>query len=323
MTNKLATVPHVTVSALSAGNLTLPERFFITPCDPEARRTVPSLCFLVQHTVGDVTKRIVFDLGLRRDITTYSEPIQKHCKTRQPLTTEPDVVASLAEGGLSPTDIDYVILSHVHYDHIGTPSDFADAKTKFVVGPGGLDLLSGKATLSVGSHSFFEKDLLPLERTYELPSPDTVAAGYSKTDINPTKWKPLSSFPHAWDIFNDQSIYLVNAPGHLPGHINLLARLSETRAVYLAGDACHDIRLFTGEAEIATWEDDQGKICCIHADRDRAKSTIRGIRTFQEEQTELLRQGKAGFGDVEVVFAHNWAWEEAARKNKRFWPGYL
>lgn len=105
---------YVQVHALQAGHLTLPEQYFVHPASKTARSTVPSLAFLVQRldpTTGQLT-RVVFDLGLRNP-TKYSLPIQKHIKTRQPLTTEPDVVGSLAAGGLCPEDIDYVIYSHV------------------------------------------------------------------------------------------------------------------------------------------------------------------------------------------------------------------
>jgi hypothetical protein len=106
----------VTLHALSAGHFTLPEWQFIHPVSRSARKTVPSLAFLVQHhdpSNTPKTTRIVFDLGLRRDVTRYYPPIQKHIETRQPLTTEPDIVKSLEKGGLAPEDVDYVIYSHV------------------------------------------------------------------------------------------------------------------------------------------------------------------------------------------------------------------
>ena len=105
----------VKVSALQAGHLTLPERFFVHPASETARRTVPSLSFLVEHTNPQTsqTTRLVFDLGLRHPTSNYPLPIQTHIQGRQPLTTEPDVVESLSKGGLSPEDIDYVVYSHV------------------------------------------------------------------------------------------------------------------------------------------------------------------------------------------------------------------
>lgn len=105
----------VQVHALSAGHFSLPEYQFVHPASQTARNTVPSLAFLIQHqdvSTGKKT-RIVFDLGLRRDINRYSEPIRKHTESRQPMSTDPDVVKSLAAGNLTPDDIDYVILSHV------------------------------------------------------------------------------------------------------------------------------------------------------------------------------------------------------------------
>lgn len=108
---------YVTVHALSAGHFTLPEYQFVHPVSREARKSVPSLAFLIQHrdaNSGRLT-RIVFDLGLRRDVNRYAAPIRKHIETRQPMTTDPDVVKSLARGGLEPEDIDYVIFSHVRF----------------------------------------------------------------------------------------------------------------------------------------------------------------------------------------------------------------
>lgn len=115
-----AVLATVRVDVLSAGHLTLPESQFVHPASDEVRSTVPSLAFLIQHENVETgtTTRIVFDLGLRRDLKRYSEPIQKHAATRQPISTDPDVVKSLKAGGLTPDDIDYVIYSHVSFQFL-------------------------------------------------------------------------------------------------------------------------------------------------------------------------------------------------------------
>jgi glyoxylase-like metal-dependent hydrolase (beta-lactamase superfamily II) len=313
----------VSVHALSAGALTLPERFFVHPADPEARKTVPSLSFLVQHhdqLSGKIT-RIVFDLGIRRTISAYSPEIQAHAHTRQPLTTSPDVVSSLEEGGLTASDIDYVLLSHVHWDHMGMPSDFPTSK--FVLGAGALDLLSGRNVLKNGSHSYFESGILPLSRTLELSDPlgssPPTTPGCELPDMFSGPWKALHAFSATMDIFSDKSCYVVSAPGHLPGHINLLCRISSQplKYVLLAGDSCHDVRILTGERGIATWTDIKlpGITCCIHANVNEAGKTIENLRTVQ-------RDGIDG-GDVEIVFAHDGEWEARSLKEGRFWPGNL
>lgn len=314
----------VTVHALSTGNLTLPERFFVKPADPEASKTVPSLSFLVQHGQNSSISRIVFDLGLRRDLDLYPTVLAKHCASRAPISTQPDAVASLAKGGLTVDEIDYIIFSHVHYDHIGMPSDFSNPRTKFVIGPGSSELLSGKIKLP-GTHSVFEPDLLPTKQTIELPrlpdDPDSIRFSpdvATNTGLNLT-WTSIGPFPHAIDLFSDGSVYILSAPGHLIGHINLLCRITQEKYVILAGDACHDMRLFTGECEIATWTDNEGAQHCIHSDIPMAQQTIQRLAQVQQEGLEV----DGVKANVEVVFAHNWQWEEEAKNSNRFWPGSL
>jgi glyoxylase-like metal-dependent hydrolase (beta-lactamase superfamily II) len=83
---------------------------------------------------------LVFDLGLKRDFSGYTAAQQHHISRRQPTSTSPDTAESLRNGGVKPEDIEVVVLSHVHWDHVGTPSDFPNAT--FVVGSGTLDLLA-------------------------------------------------------------------------------------------------------------------------------------------------------------------------------------
>lgn len=340
--NRSTSYGIVSVYALTAGQFSLPERFIVSPlADPNARKTVPSLSFLIQHqspppptSPNGQLIRIVFDLGLRRDVSLYSPQIRKHLETRQPMTTSPCIVESLSAGGLAPDDIEYIILSHVHWDHIGTPSDFRHSK--FIVGHGSLGLLSGSLKPENGSHSHFEADLLPSERTIELINPEVPATppqsddenspsietpeSQTKSGLNLQMWRPISLFPSAMDVFSDGSLYILNAPGHLTGHLNLLCRISlePTKYVLLGADSCHDRRLLTGEKDIAEWSDpDTPSITrCIHIDNHYAKQTLRRIRDAEQGIAENL-------GSVEVIFSHDPVWEANSKQADRFFPGRL
>lgn len=118
-------------------------------------------------------------------------------------------------------------------------------------------------------------------------------------------WRPHGSLPQTMDIFQDGSVLLVDAPGHLPGHTNLLARTGPDNYVYLAGDTCHDRRLMTGEKDIGEWVDEQNHTCCIHADKEEAARMIARVRQLESE-------------GVEVIFAHDVEWEEDSRNASRF-----
>lgn len=180
------------------------------------------------------------------------------------------------------------------------------------MGYGARDLLQGQSVSLRGSHSFFEADLLPEERTVQLPSPYEVDEHLADQPNKPTlpdlqqPWISYGNLPRVIDWFHDGSILIVDAPGHLPGHINLLIKTGPLTRVYLGGDACHDRRIIRKQKEIGEWYDADGHLCCIHADRKLAEQTIERIQ-------ELERNG------VEVIFAHDVEWEEDPRNKSRFW----
>lgn len=308
---------YVTISALQAGHLTLPEKLFVTEADPEKRATVPSLSFLIQHPSNNIpstTTTLVFDLGLKRDFSGYRQAQQDHVAQRQPTTVSPDAAESLRKGGLDPKDVDTVMLSHVHWDHVGTPSDFPNSE--FVVGSGTMHLLAnGGGPLYPAE--IFNPDELPSASTHELPPVRDVSKAFHRQTAH--TWIPLAGFPTAIDFYDDGSLYVIDAPGHLPGHINLLARVAPKKWVYLGGDCCHDPRILSGEKGIALYDDGRGGLRSVHADTDEAARTV-------ERAARLLKKGAVreeggGIVDVEVVVAHDRGWAEG--NAERFWPGFL
>ncbi len=63
-------------------------------------------------------------------------------------------------------DVDVVILSHVPWDQVSTPSDFLNMR--FAVGAGTLRLLANEGG-PLYPKELFNFDDLPLEDTFELP----------------------------------------------------------------------------------------------------------------------------------------------------------
>ncbi|SPO04202.1 uncharacterized protein DNG_06885 [Cephalotrichum gorgonifer] len=170
---------HVSLSALRGGTFTLPKKLFVSSASDDEYSRVPSLSFLIVHqSPGTKQRRILFDLGLRRDTTKYTSQIQGHLYNRLPLDPLPDVRQSLLDGGLDPGGIDEVILSHVHWDHIGTPLDYPQAQ--FFVGAGSLGLLK-EGSGGHMSHSNFQHDLFDHLKVVEFSDPRAVKSGWHIT----------------------------------------------------------------------------------------------------------------------------------------------
>lgn len=300
---------YLQVSALEGGQLTLPEALFVTDPTPDLRVTVPSLCFFIRHP----TATLVFDLGLKRDLSAYPPAQHAHISQRHPIISLPDVAEHLRSAKIDPTkDVDYVMLSHVHWDHVGTPADFPNAK--FVVGSGTLHLLEHGAPNYPADT--FDTNLLVRDRTYELPPTTESAVGTpGPQQLGHLNWEPLGGiFPNAIDFFGDGSMYVIDSPGHLYGHVNLLARVSANKWLYLGGDCCHDLRILKGTKDTAMYDDGKGGTRSVHADTPSAKATLSRIQKL------LAEDGKGGV-TIEPILAHDKAWRENNRH--RFLPGLI
>ncbi|KIJ53744.1 hypothetical protein M422DRAFT_25543 [Sphaerobolus stellatus SS14] len=291
--------PYFEVSLLSAGFMDLSEHLFFTGGSTDIFKC-PSMAFVLRHSASK--KTVLFDLGVRKDWENYPQSVVNNIKGLFNVTVPLDVVESLAKGGLEPKDIDYAIPSHVHWDHVGNPALFPT--TQFITGGGTETLLASESACShspddpLYQTAYFWRDMVPPERTIFL-----------KDDV----WTPLGIFSRAYDFFGDGSLFIIDAPGHIPGHINVLARTSGDGSwIYLGGDSAHHMRLVTGDKEIAHYISPvTQKLVCMHSDLDAAKETIRRMRVIMQNPKVLL------------IIAHDFEWYNAHVDKGVVFPGKI
>ncbi|KAJ5261444.1 hypothetical protein N7478_012039 [Penicillium angulare] len=197
---------------------------FMAPPVPgmETHPSNPSFSFLLEHSSG---RKLVFDLGIRKDYENYAPKIAQYIPTTgYNIEVTKNVIDILEESGIKGKDIEAVIWSHWHWDHIGDPSTFPTT-TDLVVGPG------------------FKEAMLPGAPTNpDSPLSETDFRGRNLREIQfggPDFFK-IGQF-NAFDYFGDGSFYLLDSPGHAIGHLCGLARTTTNpdTFVLLGGDVCH------------------------------------------------------------------------------------
>jgi glyoxylase-like metal-dependent hydrolase (beta-lactamase superfamily II) len=198
------------------------------PFDPKVGTQIysPNFFYLVRHPKGNV----LFDTGIRPDYLDEAESVNSMEIEFRP---EHHTDVQLAAIGLQPSDIDQVVMSHLHWDHAG------------------------------GLKYFQHADVHVHERELEFAFDPAVyqAVYYDRRDFDlPLKWSKLSG---EHDVFGDGRVIVYFAPGHTPGHQILFVEM-ESRSVLLLADAAFEIEkmrqrvlppiIWSPDALVATWD---------------------------------------------------------------------
>jgi N-acyl homoserine lactone hydrolase len=188
------------------GHAHLPDMNHLTPDRNVGKPvTIPLLMFLIDHPKG----LVVFDTGVDTDKPgdPYLEASPEQRLDRQ-----------MQRLGYQPGDVRYVILSHLHLDHVGCMPLFPDAT--FIV------------------------------RRQELRAawwPDAYERGYDFDSLMKTRHlKYLQpGAEEALDVFQDGSLVCIDTKGHTEGHQSLVVNLPKSGRIVLAGDAAQVAENFT------------------------------------------------------------------------------
>lgn len=180
-------------------------------------KPMPCPAFLIEHERGTV----LFDTGLSpRGLADSDGTFFGGLAERYGFELDPSlgIDAQLAAVGKKLSDIDYVVISHLHYDHVGGAYLFPDA------------------TLLVGAGEFgYAHNAGGIRRPFFLANDIDPIRGY--------RWVELDS---DLDLFGDGSVVVLRAPGHTPGSLAIAVR-SQAGGFIITGDACHHrIEIDTG-----------------------------------------------------------------------------
>jgi N-acyl homoserine lactone hydrolase len=179
--------------------------------------TVPVAFFLMKHPKGNV----LFDTGNNDKIITdptYWGPLATALEPGR----SPDVAidAQLDKIGVKPSDINYVILGHMHLDHAGNVGKFPSAMIVYQ-----RDEIVNAFWPKPGfGCCYITGDFAMLRNDVGQNSPNRQKVIELNGDL---------------DLFGDGSIYIHRQVSHTPGSQMVLVRLPKTGPVVLTSDVCY------------------------------------------------------------------------------------
>jgi N-acyl homoserine lactone hydrolase len=159
-------------------------------------------CFLIAHPKGT----LMWDTGVVPDseFKAGQPGTLRYATSKTPLKTQ------MAALGYAPSDINYLALSHFHWDHVANANAFAGAT--WLVRPA-------------------ERDFMFSDAATERSIPTSYSALKNAKTTLLTK--------DEYDVFGDGTVILKAAPGHSPGHQVLFLKFAKTGPVVLSGDLWH------------------------------------------------------------------------------------
>ena len=164
--------------------------------------TFTDSCFLVRHPDGN----LLWDLGLP-GVLAIAGPQTQQIFT---VSLEQTITEQLADRGMSSDDVDYVSISHSHFDHIGQADQVAGST--WLVSQKELDAMFGEGAEIAQEQQALFSLFAPMEQKV---------------------------FEDELDVFGDGSVVIFETPGHTPGHTSLQLMMPETGPVLLTGDLYH------------------------------------------------------------------------------------
>ena len=173
---------------------------------------------------------ILFDTGYSERFfrETAHFPYSLYAKvTPVVLREEEAAIHKLARRGLAPSDIEHVIISHFHADHVGGLCDFPNAR--YLYFPDAFEAVRGRRGLRAVLAAFLP-GLLPPDFEQRSQTVD-----WAQRRLLPPAYLP---FTEGVDLFGDESVMAVRLPGHATGQMGIFVQTDHSEPYFLVADAC-------------------------------------------------------------------------------------
>ena len=188
-----------------------------TRSNPDVKHTfynLPVMCILIRHDNG----WILYDTGSNMNAMNgyWAPDIADAYDLHQ--TVEQNLEVQLARVGLRPTDIDTVVLSHMHFDHTGNVHLFKHA-----------DIYAPKADFE------YAQTMVRVTNDY------TQWVGYCKNDLDVV----VDHYRLVEEDFElVPGVEVINLPGHTPGLLGLVIHLEKAGTFVFPMDAVYTMEIY-------------------------------------------------------------------------------
>jgi N-acyl homoserine lactone hydrolase len=226
---------------------------------------LPIHVYVIDHAEG----LVLFDTGQDRAVLTdpdyWPDPITaffyRHIFRDIRIGPDDTLPAQLERAGYAASQVDKVVISHLHCDHVGGIADIPQAQ--LYAGQEGFDYMRE------GDHP--ERATVFRDRI-ELPG-----ARWNMIAFEPTVDPSVAPFTEAFDLMGDGTLMALPTPGRLPGSVSMLVRRTGAPPLLLVGDLCYDQQLL---------EADQLPAVCD--DPEQLRATYAKVRGLKEHTPDLL-----------------------------------
>jgi N-acyl homoserine lactone hydrolase len=260
-----ANLPAVEVTFLRCGFTTVPELVAVRGGWLK-RVTIAHSAVLIRHPQAT----FLYDTGMCAEIRSYL--VHQSLAFRQTLgrfALERSLGVHLRHLGLAPSDLQFALLSHLHWDHVGGVPDLPGVPLRI----NRVEYEAAQRAPLNAKQGFLnaKQDLVcELMRDNPIELFDTTGPAYE-------------GFSSSYDLFGDGALVLAPLPGHTAGNTGMFVNRSNGPRLLLIGDAAHVAANYIRPATMhpVLWT-------AVTSDDATARRTLLALHRFSRRRPDVV-----------------------------------